>query len=336
MRQTFTKWFLVAMLAGGAGSSVLAQGAPPVTPQPYSVGNPVGVPAIPSADRVFQPVSANVKVFGAVYSAESCSFDPATGLIVVPNRGVSQNVQANDAWVSLLNSDGSVHTPRWIGVHSGPQREALTPPLLLNDPFGSEIAGGVFYVADRNGGTGPDDPVISVIRRFDMMTGAPIGDIAVPTADWFNDIAVAADGTIYGTVTGKHQVWHVQPDGQAKLLAEGGPLQLPNGVALDPDGNIVVVNVGSNAVLTYAPDGTLLTTEHAAQSGSDGIVIMPDGTKYISSVVEGGISRIAPGESAELIAENIPSAASMCYDAGANQLVIPLNENNALAFVKLD
>jgi hypothetical protein len=26
----------------------------------------------------------------------------------------------------------------------------------------------------------------------------------------------------------------------------------------------------------------------------------------------------------------------MCYDAGANQLVIPMNANNALAFVKLD
>jgi len=25
----------------------------------------------------------------------------------------------------------------------------------------------------------------------------------------------------------------------------------------------------------------------------------------------------------------------MCYDAGANQLVIPMNANNALAFIKL-
>jgi hypothetical protein len=43
-----------------------------------------------------------------------------------------------------------------------------------------------------------------------------------------------------------------------------------------------------------------------------------------------------PGRPAELIAENIPSAASMCYDSGANQLVIPMNANNALAFVRLE
>lgn len=107
-------------------------------------------------------------------------------------------------------------------------------------------------------------------------------------------------------------------------------------MALDPAGNIVVLNMGSDAVLTYSPAGALLRTEHAAQPGSDGIVIMPDGTKYISSVTNGGVSRLRPGQPAELIARNIPSAASMCYDAGARQLVIPMNDNNALAFIKLD
>jgi len=48
------------------------------------------------------------------------------------------------------------------------------------------------------------------------------------------------------------------------------------------------------------------------------------------------VSRIRPGRAAELIAENIPNRASMCYDVGARQLVIPMNANNALAFVKID
>ena len=52
--------------------------------------------------------------------------------------------------------------------------------------------------------------------------------------------------------------------------------------------------------------------------------------------MNGGVSRIRPGQPAELIARNIPSAASMCYDAGANQLVIPMNANNGLAFVPLN
>ena len=81
-------------------------------------------------------------------------------------------------------------------------------------------------------------------------------------------------------------------------------------------------------MLTFSPAGQLVKTEHAAQAGNDGLVIMKDGTKYVSSVLNGGVSRIRAGKPAELIARNIPSAASMCYDAGANQLVIPMNPNN--------
>ncbi len=307
--------------------------------QPPLIGNPLGLPINPTPDGVFHPISANVKVFGAIYSAESCSYDPVRNLIVVPNRGVGQGVQVNNAWVSLLNHDGSVHTARWIGIQNpGPQRAASTPPLVLNEPFGSDIVNGVLYLADRDGGTSQTDPSVSVIRRFDMTTGAPAGEIRVERATGFNDIAVAHDGTIYATVTASGdgaQVWKVGADGTASIFAQGPPLVQPNGVALDAQGNIVVVNIGNPDVLTFAPDGQLLRTEESAQSGSDGLVIMPDGTKYVSSVVLGGVSRIRPGRAAELIAQNIPSAASMCFDPVANQLVIPMNANNALAFVPL-
>ena len=63
-------------------------------------------------------MSSNVKVYGAIYSAESCSYDPARNVIVVPNRGVGQNVQTNNGWISFINHDGSVHTARWIGIQN--------------------------------------------------------------------------------------------------------------------------------------------------------------------------------------------------------------------------
>jgi len=215
---------------------------------------------------------------------------------------------------------------------------------VLNEPYGSDIANGTLYVADRDGGTTANEPSVAVIRRFDMRTGAPAGEIRVDRSTWFNDIEVADDGTIYATQTGDRgdsadpatwQVWKITPSGTASIFVQGAPLRQPNGVALDRQGNIVVVNIGTDEVLTFSPAGQLTKTEHAAQSGNDGLVIMADGTKYVSSVVNGGVSRIRAGRPAELIARNIPSAASMCYDAGANQLVIPMNPNNGLAFVRL-
>ena len=330
----FTARAALALLAVMLPAFVHAQATPPA--RPYPVGNPLGLPVTPPADGRFNPMSPNVKVYGAVYSAESCTYDADRGVIVVPNRGVPQNVRANDAWISLLNHDGSVHTARWVGIQNpGAQRDSLKPALMLNDPLGSDIVNGVLYLADRDGDTGPDNPAVSVVRRLDLKSGAPLGDIRPAGAPWFNDIAVTRDGTIYGTGTGSNQVWRVLPSGEASIFVQGAPLNRPNGVALDRDGSIVLVNVGSDSVLTFSREGALVRTERAVQSGNDGIVIMNDGTKYVSSVVNGGISRIRPGQAASLIAENIPSAASMCLDSGANQLVIPMNANNALAFVKI-
>ncbi len=328
----------VLMTVGLLAHPVWSQGQ---DTESYSVGNPLGL----TSDGDFQPISSNVKVYGAIYSAESCIYDPERELIVVPNRGVPQQVQTNNAWVSLINHDGSVHTTRWIGIQNPNQRSSLSPPLEFNEPLGSTIANGILYVADRDGGTGSDDPSVAVIRRFDMKTGKPLEDIGIEDSPWINDLAVAKDGTIYTTQTGDlgqnpdpqtWKVWKITPDGEESVFAEGTPINQPNGIALEPDGNIVVANFGNTDVLTFSSGGELLKTETAAQPGSDGLVIMADGTKYVSSVSNGGVSRIRPGEPAELIARNIPSAASMCYDSGANQLVIPMTSQSTLAFIPLD
>src|SRR5829696_7740539 len=216
-----------ALAAGILPGVLLAQQTP--APQPYSVGNRLVLPITPGADGAFEAISPNVKVFGAIYSAESCSYDSTRNVIVVPNRGVPQNVQTNNAWVSFINHDGSVHTARWIGVQSPAERAALTPPLVLNEPYGSDIARGMLYVADRDGGTSPAEPSVAVVRRFDMKTGAPAGEMRVERSPWLNDIEVADDGTVYATQTGDAsatpdattwQLVKIAPDGSSSVLVQ--------------------------------------------------------------------------------------------------------------------
>lgn len=264
------------------------------------------------------PISKNVRVFGSFRFAESCTYDTARNLIIAMNAGVTEDIQKNDGYVSLIRPDGSVHSSNWIG--------ATRDGLVLNHPLGSAIAGNVLYAAD-----------IDTVRRFDLTTGAPLEPIAVPGATYLNGIAVAKDGTIYTTNTRpESRVYRIAPDGAVTLFGEGAPFANPNGLAIDPDGNIVIVNLGDNAVMTFTPDARLIRTERAAESGNDGLVILKDGTKYVSSVRFGSVSRIRPGKAAEVIAVGIPSAASMCHDPVQNQLVIPMNTNNALAFLPLD
>ncbi|MCA9088976.1 MAG: gluconolaconase, partial [Planctomycetaceae bacterium] len=132
------------------------------------------------------------------------------------------------------------------------------------------------------------------------------------------------------------RVYKITPDGQVSIFVDGKPLDTPNGVAIDQEGNVVVVNVGNNDVMTFDPaTGKLIRTEHAAEGGNDGLVILEDGTKYVSSVRFGSVSEIRPGQPAKVIAAGIPSAASMGYDPKHKQLIIPMNNNNAVAFIKL-
>jgi outer membrane protein assembly factor BamB len=177
---------------------------------------------------------------------------------------------------------------------------------------------------------------VGFVREFDLATGKPVRNIEIPGSTLLNGIAVSEDGTIYASNTrSPERIYKVSTDGTVSTFVDGAPLAAPNGVAIDEKGNIVVVNVGDNAVLTFGIDGALLETQYAVEGGNDGIVVLADGTKYVSSVRFGSVSRLRPGQPAELIAEGVPSAASMCYDSTQNQLVIPLNSNFALAFIKL-
>jgi len=264
----------------------------------------------------------NTRVFGSFHFTESCSYDPVRDLYITPSVGNRGADFANDGYVSLINPDGTVHTLKWIGV----TRDGLT----LNDPLGSDVVNGRFYVVDAN-----------VVRWFDLASGAPLGSAEVPGATGFNDLAVAPDGTAYMSQTGAvdgtvpQRLYVLRPDGSSAIFVDGGPLRRPNGVAFDPEDNIVVVNVESADILTFSPAGELLRTEQSLDPGNDGLVILPDGTKYVSSVRLGTVARIRPGGAPELVASGIPSAASMCYDPTRERLVIPMNAWFALAFVEL-
>ena len=283
--------------------------------QEFQAGGPLG--SINEAGEAVT-MSDNVKVYGSFHFSESCTFDAERNLIVAMNAAAPQDQAENDGYVSLLNPDGSVHTTKWIG--------ATRDGLELDHPIGSAIRNGKLYTVDAG-----------VVRSFDLATGEPRDAFPVPGSTFLNGIGVAEDGTIYASNTRPpERVYKVTADGEVSVFVDGAPLAVPNGVAIDPDGNVVVVNIADNAVLTFNTDGELINTEHAFESGNDGLVILDDGTKYVSSVRFGSVSRIRPGQEAEVVASGIPTAASMCYDSIQHQLIIPMNNHNSLAFVELD
>ena len=155
----------LALLVGLALGTALAQQppAPPAGPVPYFVGNPLGMPINPDPKVKFEGMSSNVKVYGSVYSAESCSYDPVRKVIVVPNRGVGQNVRTNDAWITFLNEGGRVEFAEL-------SPELLTSILNRGHPIVCGLSATWLYRTPRER---PDD------NDWDDIAGDPCGHFVV-------------------------------------------------------------------------------------------------------------------------------------------------------------
>src|SRR5204862_2913119 len=103
---------------------------------------------------------------------------------------------------------------------------------------GMSIQNGIIYVADS-----------THMRKFDLATGAPRGEVALPGAGRPNDIWATPNGTVYisdnGGVSGT--IIKVSPDNQVSLLQPRDDImEKPNGVAVMPDGTIVHGGRGIN------------------------------------------------------------------------------------------
>lgn len=332
-----------AVLAGCIATAAVAQ---PQVRQGFTPGQPIGV----AVDGDYTPVSENVNVFGGLVAPHSCAVDQGRGLVVVPSRGYGQNLVPNDAYVSLMNPDGTVNTLKWIGINRNGR-------LVLNDPTGTAISDGTLYIADVNGGTraadgGVNRPSTAVIRMFDLATGTPTGSIEIAESTGFHGIVVAADGTIFAVETGpggaypppeSQRVYRIDPNGEWSVLVEGAPLSGPTGIAIDQDGNVVVINNRNDDVMTFSRDGELLNVEDAAATGdvssivpgNAGLVIASDGTKFVSSTRTGMVTRLVPGQAAETVAVGVQGALSMCLNVEAGELYVPLGTFNALAIIRL-
>ena len=219
--------------------------------------------------------------------------------------------------------DGTILDLKWI--------DGEAPGVTLHAPKGSAIYGDRFYVAD-----------LDTVRAFDRATGAPLDAWVVPDADFLNDLAVGADGTVYVTDTaialtpqgprpsGTPAIYRLDPDGQSQVIAEGPGLALPNGIVEAPQG-LVMVTVGSNRVVTVGADGTLATLAELPAGQLDGVVVAGDGSLLVSSIAGSAVYRVdATGAVSEAITDmpaadigiDLERGRVLIPQLGANQLVL--------------
>ncbi len=247
---------------------------------------------------------------------ESVLHDPQADLYIVSNINGSPLGQDGNGFISRLSPSGDVLELKWI--------DGTAEGVTLHAPKGMGIAGDTLFVAD-----------INHVRLFHRVSGAPLGERAVPGATFLNDIAVGPDGTVYVTDTGLR----AGPDGfrdsgtdalyrfdddRAVAIATGAGLGRPNGIVVAPDG-VIVVTFGSGTVYRIDPATGQRTNMPIPDQGQlDGVIRLSDGTLLISSWAAQAIYRLSPEGRYEVLVENVPAPADIGYDRGRRRVLIPL------------
>jgi len=149
------------------------------------------------------------------------------------------------------------------------------------------------YVADYTGHN---------VLRIDMQTKAITVFAHEPKMNQPNDLAIAADGTLYASdpdwkmKTG--QLWRIDPDGSTHLLASG--LGTTNGIDVSPDGKTLYVNESEQRGVWAFPiqaDKSLAPRQlvkQFADFGFDGMRCDIDGNLYATRHGKGTVVKLSP------------------------------------------
>ena len=231
-----------------------------------------------------------------------------------------------NGFISRVSPNGEVLELRWI--------DGEAEGVELDAPKGMAIADGTLYVAD-----------IHSVRMFDSETGEPTGSVTIEGSDFLNDVAPAPDGGVYVTdtgvgadfqPTGNAAVYHVSSDGTFQQVIASPELGGPNGVITTADGDILTVSFGTPGNIIRVSNGEISESTEMTAGGFDGVVELEGGDLLVSSWSESAVLRISPDGSATPVVEGVEGPADIDYDAGRNQILIPLLQSNNVLFVPLE
>jgi hypothetical protein len=271
--------------------------------------DPPGVPE--GATRPAPPPLKLVSTYSGLAAPESVLYDAAADRYLVSNVNGDPLARDDNGFISTLSPDGRVTALKWI--------EGGKNHVKLDAPKGLAIAKGVLYVAD-----------ISVVRTFDLVTGAPRGDIPVPGSTFLNDIATGPDGKVYlsdaGPPTGSldgagTEAVYVIKGRRAAVLAKGAALGRPDGVAWTA-GGVIVCPFGADEIYRLDARGERRDVTKVPAGGLAGIIEVGD-SFLVASWQTSSIYRGKLGGKFEVALAEQKSPGDIGYDSRRARLLVP-------------
>jgi sugar lactone lactonase YvrE len=315
----FASFTLAAALISCGGETpppaqpAVATSAPPEaknsTPQPALTATAAPAPAEPPKPAPPSPVA---KYTGLAHP-ESVLYDADGDRYLVSNINGAPPAKDNNGFISVLSPDGQVTNLKWI--------EGGKNKVTLDAPKGLAISKGVLYAAD-----------ITVVRMFDLKSGAPKGEVSIAGSTFMNDLAAAPDGKVYASDTGAKagatgleptgtDAVYVIEKGHAKAIAKGTTLGQPNGV-LWTDKGLLVCTFGSNEVYRLDDKGVKQDVTKLPSGHLDGLIALGD-TLLVTSWEGSAIFRGKLGGTFEVALSDQKSPADIGYDTKRGRVLVP-------------
>jgi hypothetical protein len=261
---------------------------------------------------------------------ESVKFDAEQKVYFVSNIAGPSLKKDGVGFISRLREDGTPENRKWIvSGRNG---------VVLHAPKGMAIVGDTLWVTD-----------INVVRGFNRRSGAPVGsvDLSGLGATFLNDVSVGPDG-IYVTDTqlkaDRHglmfhpspdKVFRIGPDRRPTLALESDRLGRPNGIAWNPaSSRFLIVPSSGDTIMSWRPGERDVTPVAVGPSQTDGVVILENGTAYISSWATSGVHALE-GDKLEKVVGHLSSPADIEFNASQGVLAVPLLAQNRVEFYRI-
>lgn len=248
---------------------------------------------------------------------ESVSYDPGSNALYVTNIN-SPDMSANgQGYVTQLSLDGTVMKEKFAEG--------------LNAPKGTFVKDGTLYVAG-----------VEEVVEIDLASGAVGSRHAIPGASFVNDVAVAADGTIYATETMQGAVYKISGGTATQVVADPA-LAGANGIVID-GGRLLVATLGdmSGGFENLKPSNIKavdLATKAITDYGSAEPIGMLDGLEPVEGGVlvtdngGGRLVRVAEDGTITDVGATGAGSADFEFIPEQNLIIVPLlNTNEVLAF----
>jgi sugar lactone lactonase YvrE len=185
---------------------------------------------------------------------ESVALSQDGSTLYVSNVNGEGDVHDGNGFISLVSSSGQVINREWV--------------TGLDAPKGIARSGSLLYVAD-----------IDRIVVIDAEAGSIARRIAVPGAQFLNDVALAPDGRILAADSVTRRIFVLTADAP-EIWLEHNLLESANGLLPGPDRLVVTTMAGRLLAIDYLSRNITVVADGLGEA--DGVAALGDGRRLVS------------------------------------------------------